>query len=337
MSGGGQSLATGGKRILVTGGAGALGGQLVNRLVRLGHRVRLLDCNEPGVGVLPSTAIDFAQSDIRDAAAIDAAVAGQDVVFHVAALFRSDKHSDRAFFDVNVGGTQNVLEACRRHGVARVVYTSTAGVHGHIERPPADENHPLRTRDPYQQSKLEGERLACSFFARGLPGAAVRPTGIYGPGDTRLLKLFRAIARRRFAMLGRGKALYHLTYIDDVVDGMICAAEHPSAVGEVFLLAGPECVSVATFVESIALALDVPVPRLRLPLWPFRLAAPICQYVCRMIGVEPPLYPRRLEFFTDDRSFDAGKARRMLGWEPRIGVDEGVALTAAWYRERGWL
>lgn len=319
--------------VLVTGATGFTGGHLARRLKSSGRAVRVFVRSAADTQRLAAEGFDVAQGNLTSPEAVDRAVQGCETVFHVAALYRSDRLPDQAFFDVNVGGTRNVLDAAQRHGVRRVVHISTGGVHGRIVHPPANEEAPVNPRDPYQQSKLEGERLARSYFANGLAGSVVRPTGIYGPGDTRFLKLFRTVARRQFMMLGAGTALYHMTYIDDLVDGILLCAERPQAAGETFLIGGPEVVTITELVNRIADALGVPRPRRHLPLWPFQLAAPVCQAVCRAVGVQPPLYPRRLEFFTDNRAFDISKARRLLSYEPRVSLDEGIRRTVEWYRE----
>ena len=152
----------------------------------------------------------------------------------------------------------------------RVVQCSTVGVHGDVERPPADEDAPLRPGDVYQESKLEGERLRAEAAARtGIELTIARPSGIYGPGDRRLLKLFRGVARRRFVVLGDGRIFYHLTYIDDLVEGFRLCGEMPAAAGRTYILAGGD---VSTLNELVALIADeagVPPPRLHLPVWPF--------------------------------------------------------------------
>src|SRR6185369_4894667 len=148
----------------------------------------------------------------------------------------------------------DVIEAAARARVKRVVHCSTVGVHGDVEHPPAGEDAPLKPGDVYQETKLEGERLAREAGQRlGIEVTIARPTGIYGPGDRRLLKLFRGIARRRWITLGSGEIYYHLTYIDDLVQGFIRCGEQPAAANRTYILAGAE---VTTLNEVVALVAD---------------------------------------------------------------------------------
>ncbi len=181
------------------------------------------------------------EGDLRDRDALGTAVGGVDVVYHVAAIYRQAGVSADVYRAINATAARTVVEAAAAAGVRRVVHCSTVGVHGDIEHPPADEDAPLRPGDVYQVTKLEGERLAREAGERlGIEVTIVRPTGIYGPGDRRLLKLFRGVARRRFPILGRGEIYYHLTYIDDLVDGFRLAGEHPAAANRTYILAGGE-------------------------------------------------------------------------------------------------
>jgi nucleoside-diphosphate-sugar epimerase len=324
-------------RALVTGATGFAGGHLARQMQKEGHAVRVLARASQKAHARASEGFEIATGDLADAAALDRAVAGCEAVFHVAALYRVDGVADRMFQEVNVEGTRRLLEAALRHGVRRFIHTSSVGVHGAIAHPPADETWPFAPRDAYQRSKCDGERVAASFRSRGLDVVIVRPVGIFGPGDTRFLKLFRAIARGRFVMLGSGRSLYQLTYVEDLVRGMLLCAKKPEASGEDFIISGPPAVTINELVQRVAQTVGAAAPRLRLPLWPFQLAAPVCQRVCRAIGVEPPLYPRRLEFFSDSRSFSFQKARTRLGYEPRVLLDEGLRCTAEWYRKKGLL
>ena len=278
------------------------------------------------------------QGDLSRPETLNAAVEGLDIVYNVAALYRQAGLPTIAYRQVNADGVGHLIEAAARAGVRRVVHCSTVGVHGDVEHPPADENAPLRPGDIYQESKLEGEKVATASAARaGIELTIARPTGIYGPGDRRLLKLFRGVAKRRFVMLGSGRIFYHLTYVTDVADGLRLCGEVPAAAGRTYLIAGPEVTTLEELIVRIARVAGVPPPRWRLPVWPVWLAGALCEALCRPVGIEPPLYRRRVDFFTKSRSFRIDRARAELGYHPRVALDEGIARTLRWYREQGWL
>ena len=322
---------------LVTGASGFTGGHLARALLGRGWQVRALVRKADAAADLHAQGMQVAEGDLVDARAVDRAVAGCSHLFHVAALYREAKHPDQVYRDVNVGGTRNVVEAAWRHGVERMIHCSTAGVHGDIATLPADETTPYNPGDIYQETKLEGELLARRAFADGLPGVVFRPVGIYGPGDLRFLKLFRTIQTRRFVMFGPGAVSYHMTYIDDLVDGILLCAEHPEALGEVFLFAGECYTSINELVAAVARAVGVEPPRLRLPLAPLLGAAWACETVCRPLGIEPPLHRRRCDFFHKSRGFSTAKAERLLGYRPKVDLEEGIARTTRWYAEQGYL
>ena len=190
----------------------------------------------------------------------------------------------------------------------------------------------------YQDSKTEGERLVLEYMREGrLPLTVFRPGGIYGPGDLRFLKLVKAIAKRRFIMLGSGEIPYQMIYIDDLIDGIVLCGTREEALGNVYILTGSEPLTLNELVRAIAEVLEVPPPRLRLPVWPVYLAGYACELVCKPLGINPPLYRRRVDFFRKARSFDISKARRELGFDPRTDIRTGIRHTADWYRARAHL
>jgi dihydroflavonol-4-reductase len=164
-----------------------------------------------------------------------------------------------------------------------------------------------------------------------------RPIGIYGPGDTRFLKMFRGLARGRFPMLGRGDVFYHLTYIDDLVEGFRLCGEVPAAAGGTYILAGPRYTTLKELVRLIAAELKVKPPAVHWPVWPFWTAGLLCEAICIPLRVEPPLYRRRVDFYTKSRAFDTTRARTELGFAPRVDLEEGIRRTAEWYRREGLL
>jgi nucleoside-diphosphate-sugar epimerase len=322
--------------IALTGATGYTGSRLLERLLAAGHQVRALA--RPSSRRPAAEGAVWIEGDLRDAGTADRLLDGADAVVHVAAVYRTAGHPDAYYREVNVGGTERLLEAAARAGVRRFVHTSTVGVHGDVKDPPADETSPIAPGDVYQATKAEAEARALAFQrARGLPVTVLRPGAIYGPGETRLLKLFRAIARGRYAIVGSGRAFYHPVYIDDLLDAYLLALTCPAAVGEAFIVAGPQYVSQRELAATIARHTGGRVLPFRVPAAPIRLAGALVEAVCVPLGVEPPLHRRRVDFWTKSRAFSIEKARRVLGYAPRIGLDEGIARTARAYREAGWL
>jgi nucleoside-diphosphate-sugar epimerase len=135
-------------------------------------------------------------------------------------------------------------------------------------------------------------------------------------------------------MIGDGNTLYHMTYIDDLCEGIELCATRPEAVGEVFILGGDHHVTLNELIAAVARAVGSKGPRVRVPMWPVMAAAHVCAAVFRPLGIEPPLYPRRVEFFSKDRAADISKARHMLGYAPRVDLDEGARRTARWYADQ---
>jgi dihydroflavonol-4-reductase len=322
---------------LVTGATGFTGGHLARALRARGYRVRALVRSNTSASHLVESGVEIVVGDITDPKAVMRAVAGAGFVYHLAAVFRTAGHSDDYYRAVNVDGTRHVLDAAAHHGVRRVVHCSTVGVHGAVSEVPSNEDSPFNPGDIYQDTKLDGEMRAREAFHQGLPGVVVRPAGIYGPGDMRFLKLFRAIRSGRFRMFGSGEVTYHVTYIDDLISGFLLCGEKAEAVGGTYILGGDEYVSLNEFVRLTALAVGVEPPRGRLPLMPLMAAAIVCERVCRPLGIDPPLHRRRVEFFVKPRAFTSEKAKRELGFDPRVSLEDGLRRTAAWYFEGGHL
>ena len=324
-------------KAIVTGATGFTGAALCRRLIADGWDVTAFVRESPRVAPIRELGVACVEVDITSAESVGKAMKPVDCVFHIAALFRTEESDREMFRRVNVDSVDHVARAARETGVGRLVHCSTVGVQGQIDDPPADESYRPRPNDHYQSTKWEGEQIAQRHIQDGLPGVIVRPAGIYGPGDMRFLKLFKAIERGVFVMIGSGRTLYHLTYIDDLVDGFMLAAEKPEALGEVFTIAGPRYTTIQEMADTVARILGKKPPRLRVPLWPVQMAAVACEAVCKPLKINPPLYPRRVEFFAMDRAFTTDKARRMLGYRPQFDLEEGLRRTADWYRQEKFI
>jgi dihydroflavonol-4-reductase len=325
-------------RVLVTGATGFTGGHLARGLADRGRTVRAFVRDRSRAEDLESKGVELATGDLRDRRAVADAVSDVDVVYHIAATYRAANITRETYRAINATAVGDLVEAAARAGVKRVVHCSTVGVHGDIAHPPANEDAPLAPGDIYQETKLEGEQLARAAGERlGVAVTIARPTGIYGPGDRRLLKLFRGVARRRWITLGSGEIYYHLTYIDDLVEGFRLCGEHPAAANRTYILAGGEVTTLNELVKSVAEIAGVRPPRLHLPVWPFWIAGAACEAICMPLGIDPPLFRRRVDFFTKSRAFDITRARHEIGYAPAVGLRDGITRTLDWYRQHGWL
>ena len=325
-------------RVLITGATGFTGGHLARALASRGDQVRALVRDVSRAGDLAAAGVHLHPGDVRSRAEVASAASGVELVYHIAAIYRQAGLRDDEYRAVNADAVRTVIEAAAAAGARRVVHCSTVGVHGDVEHPPAGEDAPLKPGDVYQVTKLEGERVARETSATtGVEVVIARPSGIYGPGDRRLLKLFRGVARRRFVILGDGRIFYHLTYIDDLVEGFRLCGTVPAAAGRTYILAGGEVTSLNELAALIAEQAGVPAPTLHLPVWPFWAAGALCEAICGPLRLEPPIYRRRVDFFTKSRAFDISRARAELGYAPGVGLREGIRRTLQWYREAGWL
>lgn len=325
-------------RVLVTGATGFAGSAMLRSLVGRGYRVRALVRDRSHARALELAGVEVAVGNMKDSASLTRAVRDVSVVYHFASIFRQIGLPDEEFRSVNVEGPSRLIIAASSAGVGRVVHISTVGVHGDVEHPPASESSPFSPGDIYQRTKLEGEQQALSTAARlGVQLTVVRPAPMYGPRDRRLLKMFKGVAHRRFPILGKGDALFSMVHIDDLVEGVRIAGESPAAIGRTYIIGSDEFMSLNALVELIAEEAGVKPLGIHLPVWPFWLAGAACEVVCEPLKIEPPLYRRRVAFFTKSRAFDITRARTELGYEPKISLREGVRSTLAWYRAAGWI
>jgi UDP-glucose 4-epimerase len=315
-----------GARILVTGAAGFVGSHLVERLCAEGATVRAF-CRYNSRGAAgwlddlrPAEwpGLEIVAGDIRDARSVDAAVAGTDVVLHLAALIAIpySYEAPASYIETNIVGTFNVLEAVRRHG-ARLVHTSTSEVYGTPDVLPITELHPLRAQSPYSATKIAADKLceawSCSY---DVPVTVVRPFNTYGPRQSARAViptiLGQLLAGSTELRIGSVHPRRDFTFVSDTVDGFVKAACTPQAAGRLVQLGAGSSVTVK---ELIALAADV-----------LDLAEP------RVVVEEPRVRPRGSE--VDALEADVSLAAEQLGWRPTISLRQGLEWTAEWLRHR---
>ncbi len=326
-------------KVLVTGGTGFAGSRLVKRLLERDDEVRVLD-NQRGLFYeeLKAAGAVIELGSVTDKQLVDKAVRGCDVVHHLAAAFRQLNVPKRYYWDVNVEGTRNIVKAALRFDVGKLVYCSTQGVHGHIKEPPGNEQSPIAPEDYYQLTKYEGEKVVAEYVDKGLNAVILRPTAIYGPGDPeRFLILFRLAKRKSFLMFGDGNTFYHPLYIDNLVDAFERAAEKQGVRGEAYIIGDEHYYSLNQLVENIAVAIGTRTRIRRLPFWPLWTAAVACEMACKPLQIAPPLFRRRVDWFRQVRAFSIDKAKREMGYDPRVDLPTGLRLTAQWYAEHGYI
>ncbi len=309
-------------KLLVTGGAGFIGSELVRQLAATGDRVSVVDnlvngkrANLEGL----SGDVSFHATDLRDASAIEVLLEGVEVVFHLACLgVRHSIHAPRENHEVNAGATLSLLEQSRRAGVKRFVHVSSSEVYGTARRLPMDEEHPTFPMTVYGASKLAGECYARAYFETyRFPSVVVRPFNTYGPrshhegdsGEVIPKWMLRCMAGRPMVVFGDGKQSRDFLFVEDTARGIAAAATADAALGQTINLASGRDVALLDLAREIAsvcgrsetpLVHDIPRPG----------------DVLRLCG-------------------DASRARQLLGFEPRVSWGEGLGKLRDWYAAQG--
>jgi nucleoside-diphosphate-sugar epimerase len=326
-------------KVLVTGGTGFTGKALVKRLLDKGHNVIVLDYKE-GLKTqeLRDWGAEVVIGSVTDKETVNRCMDGIVVVHHLAAAFRELNVPDSYYEEVNVGGTKNVLEVAFEQKVRKFIYCSTCGIHGNIDNPPAGEDAPIKPADYYQRTKYEAEPIVNEYFKKGMKTAILRPAAIYGPGDPeRFLMIFKRVAKRTFPMFGNGKTLYHPLYIDNLIDACMLAMEEGKGDGQAYLIADNEFLEIEELVRKVGKALNVNVRIPHYPIIPVVVAGHICERICKPLHITPPIFPRRVDWYRQNRAFRIDKAKRDLGYQPKVDIDEGLKRTAEWYKKEGYL
>jgi nucleoside-diphosphate-sugar epimerase len=327
-------------KVVVTGATGFIGSRLCLRCADAGMSVLALGrragpIEQQNAAELETAGVELREVLVDDRDALAAALAGADRVFHLAAAQHEANVPDAHFHAVNVEGTRNIFLAAQQAGVGRVVHGSTIGVYGEPPEGPIRNDSPLEPVNIYGVTKLLGEDVVKSF-ADQVPAAIARIAETYGPGDRRLLKLFKGAEQGVALQIGNGRNLHHLVHVDDLCDGLLAAAREDAAVGRTFVLAGREPVTTRQMLEAVARALGREPRILRVPMAPLMLTAAALEGVLRPLGIQPPLHRRRMDFFRRSFAFSLDEASA-LGYKPRVGLDEGMRSAARWYAQQGLL
>jgi nucleoside-diphosphate-sugar epimerase len=319
------------RRVLVTGGLGFIGRALLERYRELGAEVRGVDRTaDPSLGVVAG--------DVRDPVAWRGHAEGCDLVIHTAATV-SMAAGDDGFWDVNVLGTRHVLESAARAGAERFVHLSSVVVFGFEFPDGVDETHPVRCNGvPYVDTKVASEQVVLQAHAAGeIAATIVRPGDVYGPGSQPWTMLpVELLKAGRFMLPAFGRGIFSPVYVDDLIAGIARAAGAPAASGRVLTLSGGAGVEAGEFFDHYARMLG----KRRAPRVPTALALPAAaaiDRVARLRGVPNEVNANTVRYLCRRGTYSIARARELIGFEPAVELDDGMARSEAWLRERGLL
>jgi nucleoside-diphosphate-sugar epimerase len=324
-------------KTLVTGGTGFVGSHLVELLLSEGHEVTcLVRSAAKAEALFAARRPHIVQAQLNDTSTVRAAASDVEVVFHVAGV--TSARSRREFFAINEGGTRAVLEAMPA-GLHRFVLVSSLAAGG-----PATRGHPLQgTERPSPITIYGSSKLAAELAVRGapFPWSILRPPPVYGPRDVEFLRVFRLVRAPVFPVFGTGRQELTFIYAEDLARALLATAQSDAAAGHVYYPTHPEIVEQRTFIQAVARAvrtdhlvprfLPIPSPVARAALWATSTAALVARRATVLTA------DKANEFFADSFACSPAPLERDTGWRATHGLDTGLPLTAAWYREHRWL
>jgi nucleoside-diphosphate-sugar epimerase len=323
---------------LVTGANGFIGSFLVDRLIADGHRVRALVRRTSDTQYLDGKPVDIVYGEVIDPSSLEPAVRGVDIVFHVAGVTVSAE--ENRFFEVNVGGTKNLLESCLQHtpDLERFVYVSSSAAAGPAEGEGRKTEEDLCSpTTPYGKSKLAAERLVDSYCDR-IRSTIARPTEVYGPRDDDILKFAKPVLKGVKPLICGGRQRISIGYVEDVCRGLVHMAESDKTIGEKYFISGDQTYSWRQIMDMIARTMHKRAFPLVVPAFSLRLAEFGFGILSKVTG-KPPLISKGKtdELAQSNWTVSINKARRDFGYRPRCTLQEGLKLTLDWYKEVGWI
>lgn len=325
-------------KVLVTGATGFIGKNLVRVFSKEGFKLKALARKSSKVQALKQKGVEIFYGDVTNPRSLSGLIDNEvSEVYHAVGILGQWGRPEKDYWQINVKGTENVLRACKNKKIDRFVHFSSAGVIGPVRNPPATETMPEKPSDIYELTKFKGEQSVKKFCQKEkIPYTVIRPEFCYGPQDLHVLKLFKAINKGRFFIIGNGQTFLHPTYIDDLVQAVIKLRKTKKTLNQTYLIAGPKPLTVNEIASTIARALNQKVPP-HIPLFAAKRTAFLFEILGRIFRITPPLTLAQVNFFTQNRAFSTQKALKDFGFKPQIEFDQGVKKTISWYRQKGYL
>ncbi len=324
----------------VTGATGLLGSHIVEQLVEHGERVRALVRPTSDTRFLKTLGVETVRGDLADPKSLERGMAGAEVVYHAAAKV-GEWGEPIEFRRDGIQGTKHVLDACATVGVRRLIYVSSTSAYGHPEprATPITEADPLGSKfwrwDYYTRSKVAAEHLVWEAVGRGLPVTVIRPSWLYGPRDrTSIHRLAESLRRGWVHIIGEGTNRINSVYVGNVAEACLLGADYPAAAGQAYNVTNDGFITQRDYLNLFADALGLPRPWRQLPYRRAWLLSTLLEGAFRLLRLrQPPLITRYAAWLVGrDTWYSTAKAEHELGWRPRVGYDEGIPRTAAWYR-----
>ena len=326
-----------GLRILLTGATGFIGRTLVSKLIKTQHEVTGLVRRTSDVKGLPKK-LRLIDGDMLEISSLEKAVQDAEVVIHLAAYFDFYPKNKKLLYQVNVEGTQNLLNACVNASVTRFIYISTTEVIGPVENPPGNEETPLRPQFDYSKSKMQAEEHIREFAQEtGLEYVILRPTGVIGEGELyTVFETVEAVNNGQIPMLpGDGEKTLMYTHVDDVVAGIITALDSATAKNQTIILCPDEGMTYNALFEFLGTELGVDPPQRKVPTALAKIGIGIMSPFKNLRKTTFLWHMQSVQSMDEERWYSNEKAKKLLNWTPKTTMQEALRKTIAWYYEQG--
>ena len=334
-------------RTLVTGGTGFIGSHLVEELLKQGRNVRVLALPQPlapieleNLALIKDKGAEIVYGDLRKTKSLWPAVKGIDSVFHLGGISRPMKIPRREYYNTSTYGTENILEIARQNNIKKFVHVSSVSVLG-----VSPDGHPLK-EDEFQKkdsdyglSKFQGEKRALKYYRKyNFPVVVIRPCLVYGPRCLVRLIMFLFVKKRLFPLFNGGRARMEFCYVDNVIHALLLAEKNDDVIGEVFNITDGQSYPIKTVLSTIAKELGISSPFINAPVWIGKLAGLTSEFISGIIGVYPPFSRTAADWMSQDRNiYDCTKAKKVLGYCPKVSLELGIKKSVEWYKKRGVL